>query len=84
MDIEKAIKICQNEIANTYAENKAIAIATILSELDKKDEQIRLLKQTMELMTDYIVEPYNVRLNIARKSRRQAVIEYFTKKAEDN
>lgn len=40
MDIQEAIKICQNEITNTYAENKAIAIQTVLNELDKKDKII--------------------------------------------
>jgi hypothetical protein len=81
MNIVEAKELLKKELVNTYSEKKAEAIEIVLSELDKKDEQIRLLKQTMELMTDYIVEPYNVRLNIARKSRRQAVIEYFTNKA---
>lgn len=69
------------QLTATQIQAKQMEYAVSKEKIKKDEEYIRLLKQIIELMTDYIVEPYNVRLNIARKSRRQAVIEYFTNKA---
>lgn len=48
MDIKEAIEICEKEVTETYAERKAIAIQTILNELDNKDKEIEYWKEQAE------------------------------------
>lgn len=50
MNIEEAKEICRKEIANTYAEGKAKAISTVLSELDKKDRQLKIKNEYLSLI----------------------------------
>ena len=73
MDIQEAIKICQNEITNTYAENKAIAIEVVLSELDKKDKIINDMAEHIEKGCDF---------DNSIKTKEQ-IIDHFTNKYEE-
>lgn len=49
MDIEDAIKICKEEITNTYAENKAIAIDTILNTMYRAIEESAYYRDLVRL-----------------------------------
>jgi dimeric dUTPase (all-alpha-NTP-PPase superfamily) len=48
MELKEAIEICEKEVTETYAERKAIAIQTILNELDNKDKEIEYWKEQAE------------------------------------
>ena len=49
MDIDEAIAICKNEITNTYAENKAIAIDTILNTMYRAIEESAYYRDLVRL-----------------------------------
>ena len=49
MDIKEAIAICKNEITNTYAENKAIAIDTIINTMYRAIEESAYCRDLVKL-----------------------------------
>ena len=77
MDIKEAKEICRKEITNTYAEGKAKAIETVLSELDKKDKIIDEMAQSL------IDAPIRVmKGDVFTFTNKPDTISYFTKKVE--